>query len=317
VLLAPFALAQDEPGQDDTARPAVKLVRDLTRLPPGKYEMVQSYDQKTSVKLQRPHAGGDQESESRLSNTFTFDVEVAPASAEHPKSVAVTVRRVQIRVEGAEDHEYDSDGPPDDQSGIIRTQFRHLVRRTARVELAEFGKGKGFTGLDAAWADYLKENPDRERGAEINRKNYGDGRLDRMFLQGLDILFGAEAGRAHGRERELKAGQEFEVTLEEPGIGFEPTPLAHACKVESVRGGQVVIAVTWKENGLRPRATEGGGVIVRGGDMKCATTLTFRLDCGLLVGLEERIERTDQVSNGVDTRTEHRVETRKFTFRPK
>ena len=319
ILLARLAAGQ-EVGREEKpdAKPAVRLVRDLTRLPPGNYEMVQTYDLKRSETLERPGAE-PKKTETRTSNTFTFAVVVERASHDAPPAAVVTVRRVQIRVEGKQNHTYDSDGPAQEQSELLRTQFRHLVGRIARVDLAAFGRGKGFAGLDAGWTDYLKEYPDRSRWAEANRKNYGDGRLDRMFVQGLDLLFGPEAGRADNRTLELKRGQIFQVTLEEPGIGFEPTPIVHECRVQSVADGTVAITMAWKENGLRPVVDKNGAPIVRGGDIKCSATLTFRLDAGLLVGLKQEMQRTDQVAHGIPPvqRTVSRTESKEFTFQPK
>jgi hypothetical protein len=288
-------------------------VRDLTKLPPGAYEIVQAYDLRSSETVEEKGVKGEAK-ESRTSHTFTFDLAVEGK----PPVAVVTVRRVEIRIEQeGKTYAYDSDGPAADQAELIREQFRHLVGRKAKVDLAEFGKGKGFSGLDAAWADYLKENPGKAGWAEANRNNYGDGRIDRLFTRGLDVLFGPDAGRAHGRSVELRPGQTFEVTLKEPGIGFEPTALAHACTVRSAEGGNVVVEVRWHENGVRPKVDESGAVIARGGDMKSTETLTFRVDGGFLVAYVQDLERADQVGSIDWQKTRRSTERIELAFRRK
>jgi len=125
--------------------PAVRLVRDLTRLPRGSYEIVQSYDGLTRETIEEPGKEAAP-TERRTSNTFTFDLKVDGS----PPAATVTVRRVQIRIEGGKTLAYDSDAPAAEQPEAIREQFRHLVGRTARVDLAKFGKGDRFAGIDAA-----------------------------------------------------------------------------------------------------------------------------------------------------------------------
>ena len=305
-------------GQDSGEKPvpAQRLVRDLSRLAPGKYEVIQSFNNKRITTLER--AGAKTEtSESRSWNRFTFDAVVTKKSERAGPTLAITVRRVELGIEGERKLSYDSDGPVEKQSEALRNQFRHMLGRTARVNLAAFGQGRGFTGLDAAWADYLKANPGSEHSAEANRKNYGDGRLDRMFAQGLDFLFGADAGRAAGRTRELKTGEKFTVKLEERGIGFKATPLDHACEVKSIDEGLAALTMSWKENGICMETTEEGAVLARGADVKCNATLVFQLKTGLLVGFSQELHRTDQVGGLSGQRTDRLTERLEFTFRAK
>ena len=109
------------------------------------------------------------------------------------------------------------------------------------------------------------------------------------------------------------------MTLKEPGVGFEPTPIKHECAVQSAADGTVAITMAWKENGLRPVADKSGVITTRGGNMECSATLTFRLDGGLLVGLTQELQRTDQIARGIPAvqRTVRSTERKEFTFKPK
>jgi hypothetical protein len=304
-----LVLAAGAAGQDE-AKP-VRLVRDLTKLPSGRYEIVQSFELKSTETFEQP-GEAKQERRHRTWNTFTFDLSVDG----EPPVATVTVRRVQLGIEGEETLSYDSDGKAEAQAAPLREQFGDLKGRTATVDLAAFGRGAGFKGLDGAFADYLKRNPDRANWAEANRRNYGDARLDRMFTLGLDVLFGADAGRADGRTRELRPGEAFEVELDE-SAGFEDKPLKHACKVRSVEKGEAIVEMRWQENALRPTVQEDGGIIMKGGNIECSATMNFRIESGLLVGLAEELKRTDQVSNGVATKTKRSTEKTGFTLRGK
>jgi hypothetical protein len=297
VLLAVLVPLTAVRGEDE-APAGSELHRDLTRFPPGSCEMVQAWDQTISETVERGEE--PEKRESRSWNRFTFDVELAPAKDDPETSagVKVTWRRVQIGIEGEKDHLYDSDGKPEEQSPVLMSQFRHVAGREAEVNLSAFGGGEGFRGLDAAWDEYAEANPDRERVADMNRENYGDARLDRMFTQGLDLLFGPDAGRAKGRARTLTAGETFSVFLVVPGIGGEDTEVEHTCEVRSVEGGEAVLAVTWALNGLKPTATEDGVITTRGLDLKGSAELTFHLASGLLTSLRQDLKRTDQVARG-------------------
>jgi hypothetical protein len=151
------------------------------------------------------------------------------------------------------------------------------------------------------------------RAAAANLQNYGDARFDRMFTQGLDVLFGADAGRAKGKSRELRAGEEFTVTLEKPGIFMKPTSVEHACRVVSTDGVSVVVTVEWKINGFDPE-TEGGALRMRGADVHGVARMTFLAKGGLLTRLEETVERTDQRSDGVVQWTRKVTAKREFSL---
>jgi hypothetical protein len=273
-------------------------VRDLTLVPAGKYAMVQGWEQRGEETSERRGAEPEQTAVS-ASNRFTFSVEVGPRDRRRPteKDLVVSVKRVEVRTDDASAPlAYDSAGPAAKQSEVLHRQFRYLVGGVARVGAAAFSDGEGFRGLGEVWDRFAEEHPEMSRAAEANRANYGDTRLDRMFAEGLDLLFGADAGRAKGSVRDLRRGEEFTTTATRPGIFMRPTPVEHACKVVSV-GRTVVLQVEWRINGHEPQV-ERGAVSVRGGDIVGVATLTFLADSGLLVGLDERTERTDQVAPG-------------------
>jgi hypothetical protein len=128
----------------------------------------------------------------------------------------------------------------------------------------------------------------------MNRENYGDARLDRMFAQGLDVLFGVYAGRAKGKSRELREGDALLVTLEEAGIFGKPKPVEHKCKVLTATPEEVVLHLEWRIHGFDPQLENGEIVTMRGGDIRGARRITFLPRGGLVTRLEETIERTDQ-----------------------
>ena len=293
------------------AEPEVRLTRDLTKFPAGSYEIVQTYDLQTRSTLEEPGKELVKEGPQHVWNTLTYDLVVKPPLA------VVTVRRIQIRVKGKQTLDYDSTKPVDEKSEYIREQFRRLVGRSTRVDLAAYGRGASFKGLDPAFEEYLKANPDRAKWAEANRRNYGDARIDRLFARGLDVLFGADAGRASGKTRALTLGQAFEVKLERPGIGWVLFTPPHSCRVRSIEGGRVVVDVTWKENGVKPKVEKDGTMVVRGGDIVSKTALTYHAASGLLVGMEEEIKRTDQVAVLPTQRTWYRAEKTGLTIRKK
>jgi hypothetical protein len=303
-ILSAFAAAGTE----------IRLTRDLTKFPAGTYEIVQTYEMKERSTLEVPGKEAEKEQPTRTWNTFTFDLVVKPPLA------LVTVRRIQVRVEGKKSAAYDSKKPAEKRGEFIREQLYRLIGRTTRVDLAAYGKGKGFVGLDAAFDEYRKANPDRAKLAELNRRNYGDGRINRMFARGLEVIFGADAGRATGKVRALKQGQKFEVKLDRPGIGRKTFTASHKCVVESVRDGVVVVAVAWKENGIKPEVHEDGTIEVRGGDMVSKSVLKFHAASGLLVSRDIQVTRTDQVAAGIPPthqRTWHSVEKTGMTIRKK
>ena len=77
------------------------------------------------------------------------------------------------------------------------------------------------------------------------------------------------------------------------GIGRETAESVHTVKVGSVGDGYANLVVTWAENGHNPK-TDGGVVIMRGGDIKGRSEMRFHLASGLLVGLKETEKRADQ-----------------------
>jgi hypothetical protein len=284
-------------GSDAAApKPAVAVVRDLTLIPAGKYRMVQAWEMTGKQTKQYGKGAKDEKNALALSNRFSFAVEVKAPT----KDIAVAVKRVEVRADpGHEPLAYDSDGPVNKQADVLYRQFHELVGRTARVGAAAFSDGQGFAGLDAAWDKFSKANPELTEVVQMNRGNYGDARLDRMFAQGLAVLYGTQAGRAKGKIRELREGDEFKATSEEPGIAMKPTMVEHACKVLSARPDQVVVRVEWKINGFDPQI-RGDSVLMCGGDIHGVATLTFLPQGGLLTRLEETVERTDQSAPGRD-----------------
>jgi hypothetical protein len=173
-----------------------------------------------------------------------------------------------------------------------------MLGATARVDAAAFDDGRGFAGIDPVWDKFAKENPDIEPFVvKTNRQNYGDARLDRMFLQGLDVLFGSSVG-ANGKSRQLRAGDELKLTLEEAGFLQRPKAVEHACKVVSVTPDQVVVRMTWKLNGFAPQIENGKLAMMVGGDIQGTRTITFIPRGGLVTRLEETIERTVQSAPG-------------------
>ena len=290
------AWAEDEAKKGEPA--PVEVVRDLTLLPPGRYRMVQTWEQRGEETSER--RGQEPETKAvEASNRFTFAVEVAPSKADRARAeeIRVTVKRVEIRTSDVPPPgSYDSAGPPAKQAEILHRQFHGLVGGTSRVGAGAFSDGEGFSGLGAVWDRFAEDHPDLTHMADANRRNYGDPRLDRMFAHGLDVLYGPDAGRAKGRARALRRGEAFTVVAEKPGIGMKPTAVEHACTVTTT-GREVVVRAEWKINGFDPQ-TDGGGLVVRGGDIRGVATLTFLARGGLLTRREETVERTDQVAPG-------------------
>ncbi len=305
LLLAILAMGAGAFAKDDkppAQKPAVAVVRDVALLAAAKYRMVQAWESRwTETSEFGPGGVAPETKASSGSNRLTFSVVVGPAAgaSDGAKEIAVTVVRVEMKTdEDGKALAYDSKGPVEKQAETLHRQFHYLLGRTARVSAAAFSDGQGFSGLDAAWDQFAQEHPDMGRHAQVNRQNYGDARLDRMFLQGLDVLFGADAGRAKGKTREFRAGEEFAVTLERPGIWMKPTPVENRCKVLSAGPGEVSLNVEWHVNGLKPEVQESGAFNVRGGDVRLVSTMTFLAQGGLLTRLVETVERTDQTAPG-------------------
>jgi hypothetical protein len=288
-----MCVGEKEPGPA-AAKPEIEVVRDLTLLAPGRYWMVQAWEMTGKETNQKSVGAGSKTQALAGSNRFSFAVQVKPES----KEIVAVVKRVEVQVDqGGEALVYDSDKPVAQQSPIFERQFHHLTGRTARTAAAAFSDGRGFVGLDAAWDQFGKENPDLFEVAVMNQANYGDARLDRMFTRGLDLLYGADAGRAKGLIRKLREGDEFRAVLEREGIGMQPTVVQHVCKVLSAESDEVVVRVEWKINGSDPKL-EAGHVVTHGGDIHGVSMLTFLPRGGLLIRIEETIERTDQRAPG-------------------
>lgn len=303
-------------GPDDAASGTFE--RQLAAFPVGKYVMVQAFEENVRQTLEAPERE-KQEKRTRHWNRFTFDLDVVVVTA-HGKSrteAQVVVRRVQLGLEGEKDLAYDSDGKPAEQAEILRKQFSYLVDGRATVDLAAFDQGQGFEGLNAVWDEFAKENPTSQRMAAANRENYGDSRLDRMFTRGLPVVFGSDAGRAPGRTRKLTSGETYQVELEILGLGREKALSKHSVEVVSVNDGYTRLAVTWAENGFNSK-TDGGAVLMRGGDIQGRQEMTFHLASGVLVGLVATEERTDQ-SCGMDMvqRTRHATTVFRFSITEK
>ena len=303
-----------EPAEPESAT----VTRRLSEFPAGHYVMVQAFDEKVRHTLE---TGGQdmKEQKSRIWNRLTFDLEVTKVKKEGAlrTEAHVTVRRVQFGIEGKQDLAYDSDGEPDQQAEVLRRQFRYLVGGQASVDLAAFDEGAGFTGMNAVWDAFLEDHPQSVRMAESNRKNFGDSRFDRMFERGLPLLFGPEAGRAAGRTRELTKGENFDWELEVLGIGREKAMSKHTVEVVSIGKGYAELVATWAENGFNPK-TDGGAVLMRGGDLKGRYELRVHLASGLPVSLTITEQRMDQTC-GMDMvqRTRHASTVSKFSILPK
>jgi hypothetical protein len=303
VALALLAgLAAATPAKD---APVVTVVRNLMLLPPGKHRLEQSFEEKSSTTDQFED-GKSQTSPAEFFHRFTYAVElIGPPRSTTTKEIVASVERVQVKVRGPGfSHDYDSADPLRTQgrARAYSRQFRYLVGATARVDVAAFADGTGFAGIDATWDRFDRENPQyRAEILKMNRDNYGDARLDRMFTQELDVLFGPNAGRAKGKSRQVRAGEEFKVTLSEAGIRQKPTPVEHACKVLSATPEKVVVQLTWKINGFDPQLAGGKLVMMAGADVRGTRTITFVPRGGLVTRVEETIVRTDQVAPGLDT----------------
>ncbi len=312
VALCSGVYAKDEPLQP------VRVVRDLTLLSAGRYRMVQSWDLAAKVTEERKGAG-PVESTSTASNRLTFAVTVqAPAASASDKVLTVQVKQLEMSTaEGDKKGSYDSAGPVDKQTEILVRQFQDLLDKTTHVGARAFADGTGFAGLNEVWTKQAEAHPDLARMAHVNLPNYGDARVDRMFLQGLDVLYGPEAGRAKEKVRELRTGEEFKVTLDKPGIFMKPTAVEHACKVVSASAESVVLQVTWKINGFEPEMKD-RVLHARGGDIQGEQTLTFRTRGGVLMQMKETVQRTDQSapggSSGVTQWTRTATEKKEFSI---
>jgi hypothetical protein len=300
---------------EEAPPPSATLTRRLADFPVGSYVMVQAYEENVRHKLEV--RGEDRgEKKTRLWNRFTFDLEVVMQGEgdSRRKMARVLVLRVQLGLEGDHDLTYDSDGKPEEQSAALREQFGVLVGGQAELPLATFGEGKGFAGLSEVWDRYAENHPESPDIAAHNRKSYGDSRLDRMFARGVARLFGAEAGRAAGKTRELTVGETFEVEAEILGIGRERAMSKHTVEVAAIADGHADLVVTWAENGHNPK-TDGGVILMRGGDIEGRAEMRFHLASGLLVGLKETEKRVDQTC-GMDMvqRTRYATNVHEFSI---
>ena len=106
------------------------------------------------------------------------------------------------------------------------------------------------------------------------------------------------AGRAGGKTRQLTTGETFEWEIEILGIGRETATTKQTVKVTAIEDGTAHLAATWAENGFNPK-TEGGAVLMRGGDLKERRELEVHLASGMPVSLTITEERIDQ-SSGMD-----------------
>jgi hypothetical protein len=294
-------LAAATPAQAKGA-PVVTVVRDLTLLPPAKYRVEQSSEEKSSS-TEQYEDGKSRTSPAESFNRLTYAVElVGPPGSATTKQIVASVERVQVKMRGPGfSHDYDSADPLRPEGQGYARQFRYLVGGTGRVDAAAFADGAGFAGIDTTWDRFDQEN--RRYRAEIlklNRDNYGDARVDRMFTQELDVLFGPNAGRAKGKSQQVRAGDQMKVTLTEAGIRHKPTPVEHAYKVLSATADEVVVQLTWKLSGFDPHIEVGEVVMSARADVRGTRTITFVPRGGLVTRVEETIERVDQVAPGLD-----------------
>lgn len=316
-LSLPGPALAEEAAPAAPAAPPVRVVRDLAKLPAGEYEIVQTWRSESSRRkdyVEPPEEPKKSSNENRL----LFDLSV-PAAVEpgQPRIATVKVRSVRIQVVDEREYSFDSDSEDDSGAGTLARQFRTIVGRVARVDLAALDGGTGFEGLGAAWDGFAKENPDLAKAAASNRENFGDPRLDRIFSLGVDVLF-RPVGRPPRTARDLAVGEEFEFTRDEPGIGYEAKAIVHPARVVSAADGRVVVEARWHENGLAPE--EGAEVLtIRGGDMKGRETLTFLAGSGLVVESVSEVVRTDQVARGMPPVqwTTHTTQRSTLTITPK
>ncbi len=292
--------------REEQAPASGTLIRRLAEFPEGRYVMVQSFDEEVRYTVEHPRQETS-ERKSRTWNRLDYDLQVVVVGDGETsrREARVVVRRVQIGLQGKNNLTYDSDGDPAEQPEVLRKQFSYLIGGKAVVDLAAFDEGEGFSGLTSVWDTFFEEHPESSGMAEANRRNFGDSRIDRMFLRGLPTVFGPDAGRAAGLTRDLTVGETFETELEILGIGREMAMSTHSVEVTAIEDGHVNLTATWAENGHNPK-TDGGVMLMRGGDIKGNRELKFHLASGMLVGLLETVKRTDQTC-GMDMiqRTRH------------
>ena len=258
---------------------SVRVSLNPAAFPAGEYEAVQTHDN-TAQKTK----DAKQYAPSRMENTFTFDVRYAPPTARAAGRMDFTLRRVQIRINAGGAYAYDSAGDPRKQTPILTRQFKYIVGVTSSAAISPDGTWGRFQGLDAGWDKFGLENPGDAAAVKMNKGSYGDARVARMLARGREFL---------PADGELQSDRTWKVKKTVPGIANKPAEAEHTCKLVDIDNDLATIEVTWHVNGFRPEFT-GGEMTMFGGDIKGSTRYTFHAPSGMLVAMNQVIERTDQ-----------------------
>ncbi len=348
----------------------VALGRDLRAFPQGDYEAVQSFDSRTQqqAKDQAPQT-------TSLRHTFTFDMKFKPPGEQlgDEGEITVTVRRIQVEMEVGARLIYDSAGKPDlkveprpepregaeppeaklpkKEAGsalalgqAMARQLRYLVGRSSsaavRVSLLpNRPQVEAFEGLDEAWNQFAKEDPENpkepgkklgEAGLMMLKRNYGDAMLNRMLAQGVEFLpppgdkpRDPAAPLGQVRKASVAAGDAWKVSRRLLGAFYHPVSVDHTCTLIAVKEGGALIRVAWTlDHKEREAGKEEKAAAVSRVDETGTMELTFHAASAMLVGLKStvtRVETTEGQDEGgrpLDI-TSKTVETRLFALRPK
>ena len=300
--------AQGNVPPSRTRRGTGALVQDLSAFPPGDYQLEQTYQS-----TQERQTNDRRTPASTMENAFTFDMKYAPPPA---GQVALRLTRVRIRIQAAQTMAYDSAGRPGDQAPIFASQFKHVLGLTSRASLPSGGPPiKGFSGLDAGWDRYAAQNPDLAAVAKMNKRNYGDGRIDRMMARGYEFL------PRPGDAAALRVGHSWQVTATRPGLRGRPTDTAHTCSIAEIQDGTTRITVAWKINAMKPMV-ERGKMTTFGVDEQGRLEISLHLASGLITQRKSTVKRIDQMAAGdapgrITQHTTRLNEVKTFTIRPR
>ncbi|MDQ7779274.1 MAG: hypothetical protein RDV41_06145 [Planctomycetota bacterium] len=272
----------------------VEFVRDLAQFPAGEYELVQTYDNENVA-----DSNNEVVQKSTMTNSFAYGLNVSleGEGATRCGRIEATMKRVLVKVVEGETFSYDSDGKPEDQFPIFEKQFKYVIGLTSKAEIAVGTGLMPFKGIDAGWEKGAAENSDLKGVLTMNKQNYGDARLDRMFAQGLEYLFGptdATAAAAR-RSRTLKVGDMWNVEKKGRGIRGAEVAVAHECKLEAVRDGYATVSVAWKINDMRTEMQD-GNMVTCGVDETGRVEYVFHVASGLLTTMKGVIDRGDQAA---------------------
>jgi len=298
VAAGSWALAQETPQRAEVA-----YHLNCIAYPSGDYELARSYETQRQTKVDN---GGSTKSGQTANYLFDMKYQAPHNGQVGSGRIEAVLRQLRVTIVTPDGFmSYDSNGKPADQTPILTGQFKHIVGLASTAEVA-VASIRPFTGLDAGWDRFAQEQ--RGTPAQVvamNKRNYGDVMLNRIFAAGAEIIATVPMYNLSGPGAPplpdfitMTVGDEWKFTCNRDGIGGKPIDVEHTARVMAIRDGLVTVNVSWKINGMQPQPKADGTMVMSGADVQGGIDYTIHAASGLATDVLTTIKRVDQIALG-------------------